>query len=124
MNRHHIIRLTFVAAATVALPSFAVEVRTYQFSNDNRPYRYQAWAPATDAQLVGTFDLVLDQSAGTARLANIQATIVNPAHAPPNQGTPLTPSARLFRQRAAFDSLANKPDDTYGALSRARPTRI
>jgi hypothetical protein len=100
MNRYHIIRLTFVAAATVALPSFAVEVRTYQFSSDNRPYRYQAWAPATDAQLIGTFDLVLDPSAGTAQLTNIQATIVNPAYAPPNQGTPLTAS-----QRAYFDNV-------------------
>ena len=83
MNRNHIIWLTFSAVAVVAAPSFAIEVRTYQFSSDNRPYRYQAWGPAIDAQLSGTFDLVLDQSAGTAQLANIQAIIVNPAHCAP-----------------------------------------
>src|SRR4051794_5619757 len=104
MNRNHIVSLTFAAVAVIAAPSFAIEVRTYQFSSDNRPYRYQAWGPAIDAQLSGTFDLVLDQSAGTAQLANIQTIIVNPAHAPPNENVPLNASSRAFFENLPFSN--------------------
>jgi hypothetical protein len=105
MNRNIIISLLFAAVAIVASPPcLAIEVRTYQFSGDNRPYRYQAWGPAIDAQLSGTFDLVLDQSAGTAQLTNIQTTIVNPAYAPPNASVPLSASSRTFFENLPFSS--------------------
>ena len=104
MNRNNIISLAFAVVAIVAAPSFAIEVRTYQFSSDNRPFRYQAWEPAIDAQLTGTFDLVLDQSAGTAQLANIQAIIVNPAHAPPNENAPLNASDRTCFENLPFSN--------------------
>ena len=96
MSHNHIIPLTFVVFVVVASPSFAVEVRTYQFSGDNRPFAYHAWGPAIDAQLSGTFDLVLDQLAGTAQLTNLHARIVNPAHAQPNQDIPLITSERTY----------------------------
>jgi hypothetical protein len=78
----------------LGLPSFAFEVRTYQFTADgSRPFLYRA-RDVIDAQLSGNFDLVLDQAAGTAQLTNLQARIFNPAYAPPNQSIPLTTSAR------------------------------
>src|SRR4051794_34684958 len=92
--------LTFAAIALLGLPSFAFEVRTYQFADDgNRPYVYFAWE-VIDAQLSGTFDLVLDQAAGTAQLTNLQARIFNPAFAPPNQNIPLTASAHTYFDNA------------------------
>jgi hypothetical protein len=96
MNWNNIISLTFAVVAVVASPSFAIEVRTYQFSGDDRPFAYQAWGPAIDAQILGTFDLVLDQSAGTGQLTNLQARIANPAYAPPDQDSPLLASTRTY----------------------------
>src|SRR5689334_327101 len=98
--RHKIHSLAFPAIALLGLPSFASEVRTYQFANDgNRPYIYWAWN-VIDAQLSGTFDLVLDQAAGTAQLTNLQARIFNPAYAPPDQNIPLTASAHTYFDNA------------------------
>jgi hypothetical protein len=92
--------LTFAAIALLGLPSFAFEVRTYQFADDgSRPFVYFA-RDIIDTQLSGTFDLVLDQAAGTAQLTNLQARIFNPAYAPPNQNIPLTASARTYFDNA------------------------
>jgi hypothetical protein len=104
MNRNHWIPITLAAVVAGASSSLAIEMRTYQFSTDNRPFRYQAWDPAVDAQLIGTFNLVLDQSAGTAQLANIQATILNPAHAPPNESIPLLNSTRTYFDNIPFST--------------------
>lgn len=88
--------LTFVAIALLGQPSFAFEVRTYQFAADgSRPFVYEAW-DVIDAQLSGTFDLVLDQTAGTAKLTNLQVRIFDPAYAPPNQNISLIPSSRTY----------------------------
>src|SRR3954470_13751292 len=102
MNRYIVASLTFAAVALIALPSFAIETRTYQFSaGGNRPFLYDSsWGLVVDAQLAGTFDLMLDQSAGTAQLTNLQARIINPANAPPKQNIPLTASDRAY-----FDNL-------------------
>ena len=98
--RKKIHSLTFAAIALLGLPSFAFEVRTYQFADDgSRPFVYFA-RDVIDTQLSGTFDLVLDQAAGTAQLTNLQARIFNPAYTPPNQNIPLTASARTYFDNA------------------------
>ena len=102
--KNKFIPLTLAAVFLMTAPSFAIDVRTYQFSGGNRPYRYQAWGGPTDAQLIGTFDLVLDQSAGTAQLTNIRATILNPAYAPPNEYIPLLESTRIYFDNVPFSS--------------------
>lgn len=91
-----IFSLAFAATALLGLPSFAFEFQMYQFAADgSRPFVYWAW-DVIDAQISGTFDLMLDQAAGTAQLTNLQVRIFDPAYAPPNQNIPLIPSSRTY----------------------------
>lgn len=91
-----IFSLAITATALLGLPSFAFEVRTYQFAADgSRPFVYWAW-DVIDAKISGSFDLMLDQAAGTAQLTNLQVRIFDPAYAPPNQNIPLIPSSRTY----------------------------
>jgi hypothetical protein len=99
MKRTRIILLLVAVVAVSARLSFA-DARTYQFTSGNRPFLYTGtFDHDIDAQVAGTFDLVMNVGAGTAQLTNINAHLEQVAHAPPYESNVLTPSSITFFDR-------------------------
>jgi hypothetical protein len=98
MLRTAILWALLVLPSILPLSAAATDLRTYQFSTGNdRPFIYDSsWGLVVNSHLKGSFDLALDQSAGTAQLLNLNIQFDQLQLAPPRQNDPLPPDVVAF----------------------------